>query len=140
MRTKAFEHIYRHCAYLHEFAHAWLNYNTSMEQNWTMNNYLFELGIDLASNLVLDVVNVGASWTRKPKAIWSFLYTEDVRASWTEHQHYSQMLKTRTCTLSETTILSPKQFPRKNDNSAARKFRDPYTRFSAQYTRFSTNS
>ena len=34
--------------------------NSFLKQKWWL-NYLFELGIDLASNLVLDVVNVGAS-------------------------------------------------------------------------------
>ena len=57
-----------------------------MSQNLSL-THLFEFWIGLASNLVLDVVNVGAGRAREPEAVGAFLHTEDVGARRTEHQH-----------------------------------------------------
>jgi hypothetical protein len=54
-----------------------------------INDHLFQFRVGLASNLVLDVVNVGTSGARKSKTICSFLNAKDVRTGRTEHQHLS---------------------------------------------------
>jgi hypothetical protein len=54
-----------------------------------INYHLFQFRVGLASNLVLDVVNVGTSGARKSKTICSLLNAKDVRTGRTEHQHLS---------------------------------------------------